>query len=636
MGKKKKPVGIVGQFNKHIRGFGFVKLHNEATNTDEEIFIGKRNTKGAMNGDIVQVDLLPEYLWEERPEGIITAIVERAITTVVGTLEEHRGFGFVVSEEKDVKDDIFISKDNMGGAKNGDKVLAKIIAYPEKKQKAEGIIEEIIAKGSDPEGSIKALIRGKGIKEEFPEDVMEEAVNLPALDLEGRLDLREKTVFTIDGKDSKDFDDAVSIELTEEGNFLLGVHIADVTYYVTEGSELDREALKRGTSIYLPGKVIPMLPAELSNGLCSLNPGEDRLTITCLMEINHQGEIVSHDIRPSVINSKERLVYDDVSDILEKKDGALIEKYGHIYEDLLLMEKLTYILREKRGGLDFELAEAKITLDENMEPVAIEAEERRIANILIEEFMLAANRTVAEHFYWMGVPFVYRVHEKPDFDKMLELKAFLAMFGIPLKGKMDNVHPNTLSKIMEEHDQNIIKTVILRSMKKAFYSTDCSGHFGLAYEYYCHFTSPIRRYPDLMIHRIIKKIISGQSLEGYEAKAEEAAKNSSDTEKRAQELERDVEKIKKAEYILKFKNRKFEGIISGVTEYGIYVELDNTVEGMVRLESLRDDFYVYDPKRYRVVGERRKKVYALGQKVVIRVLGANPGARQIDFAMVEM
>lgn len=639
MSKKKKTI-ISGQFNKHIRGFGFVKI-----NDTDEIYIAKANTKGAMNGDIVQVDLLPDYLWEERPEGIITNVLERAVKTLVGTFEDHKTYGFVVSDEKAIKDDIFIKGENIGRARDKDKVLVEITKYPEKKNKAEGKIVEIVAKASDSEGQIKALVRAKGIKEEFSEEVLKEAQSFAEPgdeEAKGREDYRNMMVFTIDGADSKDFDDAVSIEKTKDGGYLLYVHIADVTHYVKEGGALDLEALKRGNSIYLPNKVIPMLPKELSNGICSLNPGVDRLTITCIMEINAHGEIVAHDIKKSIVNSKFRLVYNDVSDILEKKNESLIKKYADIYEDLLLMEELTKILRKKRkeiGGLDFDLPEAKISLDKNNKPVKVELEDRRIANILIEEFMLAANRTIAEHFYWMNVPFVYRVHEKPDQDRMLELKSFLAMFGIGLKGKTDNIHPNTLSKIMDdisgEECETIINTVILRSMKKAFYATECMGHFGLAYPYYCHFTSPIRRYPDLMIHRIIKKIIDGEDVARFASICEEAAKQSSDTEKKAQELERDVEKMFKAEYILNFKNRKFEGVISGVTEYGVYVELENTIEGMARLDSFKDDFYIYDPKRYRVIGENTRNVYALGQKVLIRVKGASPAARQIDFDIIK-
>ncbi|MCQ2550767.1 MAG: ribonuclease R [Clostridia bacterium] len=618
---KKKTRALSGQFNKHTRGFGFVRTE------DFEVYIAKENTLGAMNKDMVSIDLFPEYLWQDRPEGIVTSILSRASKEVVGTLQGHRGFAFVIPDERDVKEDIFVKKENMGLAKAGDKVLVKITNYPSRKTKAEGVVTEVIARAKDDQGEEKALIRAKGLKEKFPKEVLREARNLKEMDLEGRVDYRKDNVFTIDGADSKDFDDAVSIKKNEEGNYLLYVHIADVTYYVEDGSALDTEAFKRGTSVYLPDKVIPMLPEELSNGICSLNPGVDRLTITCLMEIDSTGKILSHDIHNSVVNSKRRLVYNEISDVLEKKDPIGFED---VYDDLLLMEELTYILRKSRAGLDFELPESKITMEDG-KVVSVDVVERRIANILIEEFMLAANRTIAEHFYWMNVPFVYRVHEKPDMEKMVELKAFLAMFGIPLKGKMDNIHPSTLAKILEDYDVSIIKTVILRSMQKAYYSTDCIGHFGLAYPYYCHFTSPIRRYPDLMIHRIIKKALLGEDLSSFEAKAQAAAEQSSKMEKVALELERDVEKIKKAQYILNFKNRKFEGVISGVTEYGIYVELENTIEGMVRMDSLKDDFYIYDPKRYRAIGERTRKVYALGQRVLIRVKGANPKARQIDF-----
>lgn len=632
---------LTGQFNKHIRGFGFVKTGLEEL---PEIFIGKESVKGAMNGDLVAVDLLPEYLWDERPSGIITKIIERATTNVVGTLQARKGFGFVVPDEKAVKDDIFVKKENFAGAENGDKVVVKITAYPTKKSKAEGIITQIVARKNDPEAVIKAMIKAKGLTEEFPREVLAQAKMIQDIsprELEGRVDLRDKEIVTIDGPHSKDLDDAVSVEMTQSGNYLLGVHIADVSHYVTEDSPLDLEALKRGNSVYLINKVIPMLPPKLSNGICSLNPGVDRLTLTCQMEINHKGEIINHEIFPSVINSKARLVYDDVSDILERDDQNLMKDYPH----LLLMKQLTNILRKRRkaqGGLDFDLPEAEILLDEQNAPIGVQVVERRIANIIIEEFMLAANRTIAEHFYWLGVPFVFRTHERPDRDKMTQLKVFLRMFGLNLKGKADDIYPSALKDIMEQVNgqscETIINTVILKSMKKAFYSTQCDGHFGLSYQYYCHFTSPIRRYPDLIIHRIIKKVLAGEmdqkAVDNFEKKTIDAAQISSDTEKKAMELERDVEKYKKAEYIKNFVGRKYTGVISGVTEFGVYVQLENTIEGMARLDSFRDDYYIYDAKRYRIIGETTNNVYALGQKVVIKVKGATPEAGQIDFEIV--
>lgn len=458
--------------------------------------------------------------------------------------------------------------------------------------------------------------------------------------------MRDRTIITIDGASAKDLDDGVSVEKLENGNFLLGVHIADVSHYVHADGNLDKEALKRGNSVYLLTRVVPMLPKVLSNGICSLNPLVDRLTLSCEMEIDGQGNVVRHEIFESIINSKARMVYDDVSDILENEDEELVKKYAFIYEDLLLMGQLAEILRAKRkekGSLDFDFDEAEILLDENEVPVEIGISERRTANRLIEEFMLAANQTVAEHFFWMEYPFVYRVHEKPDTEKIAALKAFLASFGINLPGNPDNIHPKMLGEILEqvagEPYENIVSTVILRSMKKAFYSTECEGHFGLAFKYYCHFTSPIRRYPDLMIHRIIKASITGQAgekaLQKFKTDAEIAAENSSLTERKAQEMEREVVKMKKAQYMEGRVGEIYDGVISGVTNFGIYVELPNTVEGMVRLDSLKDDFYDFEEGKYRVIGRQTRKIYALGDRVRIVVLRASREERQIDFAMVK-
>ena len=624
---KRKSEIYTGIIEKHARGFGFVRQED-----DEDIFVGPSNMGGAMNGDLVEVDLLPPYLWNKSKEGIVTKVLERNYTEVIGTFQKNKKFGFVIPDDKKNPDDIFIKKDFFRNAQNGDKVVAKIIKYPDKYGKAEGRITEIVAKRGEVGGDISALIRTKGLFETFPSRVNAEAKYLSKQgilpeELEGRLDLRDKKIFTIDGPTAKDLDDAVSIEILENGNYLLGVHIADVSHYVKEDSNLDREALKRGTSVYLVNRVVPMLPKVLSNGICSLNPDEDRLTLSCVMEIDDSGQVVNHTIEKSVINSCARLVYDDVSDILEHDDPVQSEKLNEILAEIKMMGDLAEILRNKRkhqGSLDFDLDEAVIEVDEYENPIRIEVEERRTANRLIEEFMLIANETVAEHFFWMEIPFVYRIHEKPDVEKMTELRNYLANFNIAFRGNPDNVHPKMLSTIIEnlagEPYEAIGNRVILRTMKKAYYGTSCDGHFGLAFKYYCHFTSPIRRYPDLIIHRMIKAVIEGEMTDSkiakYRVDTEVAADQSSITERQAQELEREVEKLKKCQYMKQHIGDEFDGIVSGVTDFGVYVELPNTIEGMAFARDL-------------------DRPYQLGQKVRIKVLDARPEDRQIDFRILK-
>lgn len=643
---KTKASAAIGVLDKNKSGFGFVRQEEGG-----DIFIRKNNMGGAMNGDMVQVDLLPEHLWTKSKEGIIDKVLERATVEVVGTFQKNKQYGFVVPDDRKNSDDVFIRRSDFQNAQNGDKVVAKLTKYPDKEVSAEGKITEVISKLGEPGGEIKALIRSHGLFETFPSRVNAEAkakskVGIREEDISNRRDLRQKKIITIDGATAKDLDDGVSAEKLDNGNYLLGVHIADVSHYVEADGYLDAEALKRGNSVYLISRVVPMLPKVLSNGICSLNPKEDRLTLSCDMEIDHKGNIVDHQIYESIINSKARMTYDDVSDILENQDKQLIKKYKEIYEELVLMGQLSEILRHKRkekGSLDFDFDEAEILLDDDEVPVDIGIEERRLANRMIEEFMLAANMTVAEHFFWMEYPFVYRVHEKPDTDRIVELKAFLAGFGINFPGNPDNVHPKALNDILMEIEgkpyENIVSTVMLRSMKKAFYSTSCEGHFGLSFKYYCHFTSPIRRYPDLMIHRIIKSSISGKAdgklLKKYKKDAELAAETASLTERKAQEMEREVEKMKKAQYMKEKVGEVFDGVISGVTNFGIYVQLPDTVEGMVRLDSLKDDFYDYEEGKYRVIGRQTRKIYALGDTVTVEVMGASPEERQIDFAILK-
>lgn len=629
--------------SKHKRGFGFVRTEDG----EGDIYISARSIHGAMDGDRVLVDLIPQALWGSSREGIIIKILQRNTEEVAGTFEKSKKFGFVIPDGKKGGEDIFVRKKDFSGAQRGDKVLVRITKYPDKENSAEGKIVEIISRNGQAGGDIKALARSYGLRETFPSRANAEAKavsreGIHSRDLEGRRDLRNKTIITIDGADSKDFDDAVSVEMLPGGNYLLGVHIADVSHYVAEDGYLDREALKRGNSVYLIDQVIPMLPKSLSNGICSLNPDEDRLTLSVDMEVTPQGEVVSHDIYESVIHSKERMVYSEVSDMLEKKDDSLVKKYRDIFEDLLIMNKLAGILREKRearGSLDFDFDEAYIRLDSSGAAVSVDIAERRTANKLIEEFMLLANQTVAEHFFWMEVPFIYRVHEAPTLRKMEEFRTFLRGFGLSVKGTAGSVHPRTLNEILKSVEgksyENVVNTVMLRSMQKAYYGTECDGHFGLALNYYCHFTSPIRRYPDLFIHRVIKACLHGtldaDSMEHFRKKAQEAADTASATERTAIELEREVEKMKKAEYMADRIGARYDGIISGVTGFGIYVQLENTVEGMIRLDTLLDDYYIHEPEKYRLIGERTGRVYGLGQSVRIQVDSVDIENREINF-----
>lgn len=647
MAKKAKRIIIKGILTKHRKGFGFVT----SDDCKQDIFISAGSMNGAMNGDEVEVDLIPEFFWRESPEGIITKVTKRSTVEVVGTFEKSKQFGFVVPESKKQKDDIFIRKRNFSGAQRGDKVIVQIIKYPDKENSAEGKITEIISRFGQPGGDIKAIARTYGMRETFPSRVNAEAKAMKRQgireeDLTYRRDIRDKKTFTIDGADSKDFDDAVSIERLENGNFLLGVHIADVTHYVKDGGALDKEALKRGTSVYLLDQVIPMLPKALSNDICSLNPHEDRLTLSVDMEVTPDGNVVNHEIYESVINSHERLIYDDVSQLLENNDEGIAARYSDIKEELFMMNELALVLRKNRfnrGSLDFDLDESYIRLDDRGVPVSVEIASRRTANKLIEEFMLLANETVAEHFYWMEMPFVYRVHEKPEAEKIEKLRVFLRSFGITLRGNADSIHPKAISSVLEQvqgkSNENVVNSVTLRSMQKAFYSTSCEGHFGLALKYYSHFTSPIRRYPDLMIHRIIKSVIkygvTSKGIKYFRKTAAAAAELSSEAERKAIEAEREVDKLKKAEYMSYHIGEEFDGIISGVTNFGIYVQLENTIEGLIKVESLYDDYYDYIPEKYSLIGRRTNKVYKLGDKIKIFVDDVNRDRSEINFQLAD-
>ncbi len=645
-GYNKKNNYITGQFLSSARGFGFVEVED----MEDDIYIPEDYVGDALHSDTVEVELLPDNGGKRR-EGRIRNIIARGFEEVVGTYQGQQTYGFVIPDNNRIQKDIFIPIEHHGAAVTGDKVVVKITDYGStvKRKKPEGKVIEVIGNIHDPGVDILSIVRGYDIPYEFPEKVINQANRCPETvseaDMYGRQDLRDVTMVTIDGEDAKDLDDAVSLTVDEKGLFHLGVHIADVSNYVQESSALDREALKRGTSVYLVDRVIPMLPHRLSNGICSLNHGEDRLTLSCIMTIDAGGNIVDHDIVESVINVNERMSYTDVAKILEDNDEETIERYKELVPMFRQMAELSSILRKKRqakGSIDFDFPESKIILDDEGNPIDIVPHERNTATKLIEDFMLAANETVAEHFFYMQSPFVYRVHQQPDPDKIAALSSFINNFGYHIRTRRDEgVRPKEIQKLLDSiegsKEEAVISRMTLRSMMQAKYSTECTGHFGLAFDYYCHFTSPIRRYPDLQIHRIIKDYLrermTERKLSHYEEILDEVAKHSSETERRAEEAERETDKMKKAQYMERHVGERFEGVISGVTSYGFFVELYNSCEGMVRAADMDDDFYVYDEAGMRLVGERSGKVFSLGQKVMIKVAGADRLTKTIDFRL---
>ncbi len=647
-GKKNNKEYIVGQFIANARGFGFVEVEGQ----DEDIFIPEDYVHGAFHTDTVEVELLPDSQGQRR-EGRIRNILVRGIEEVVGTYQGEKNYGFVVPDNGKITSDIFIPIEHHGAAVTGDKVVVKITDYGDvlKRRKPEGKVKEVIGNINDPGVDILSIVMGYDIPYEFPEKVINQANKCPdqiiEADFYGRRDFRDVTMVTIDGEDAKDLDDAVSLHIDEEGLYHLGVHIADVSNYVQESSALDREALKRGTSVYLVDRVIPMLPHRLSNGICSLNHGEDRLALSCLMTIDKNGGVIDHEICESVINVNERMNYTDVAKILEDEDQETIDRYEDLVPMFRQMAELSSILRkkrEKKGAIDFDFPESKIILDKDGNPTDIVPHERNTATKLIEDFMLTANQTVAEHFFFMERPFVYRVHEQPDPEKIATLASFVNHLGHHMHVKKDgDVRPKELQKLLKgiegSKEEAVISRMALRSMMQAKYSTECTGHFGLAFDYYCHFTSPIRRYPDLQIHRIIKDHLRGRMTEAkaghYSEILDEVAKHSSETERRAEEAERETDKLKKAQYMENHVGEKFEGIVSGVTAWGLFVELENSCEGMIRAASMEDDFYVYDEQNMKLVGERYHKEYTLGQRVMIRVVGADRLTKAIDFKLVD-
>ena len=644
-GKYSKGKGklLAGVFTAHAKGFGFVTVEG----MEEDIFIGEDNTHGAMHQDTVQVMVKPGISGKRR-EGVVTKILSRGTVKLVGIYQESKNYGFVIPDNERFIRDIFIPKEESKGAMNGHKVVVELTDYGTERKNPEGKVVEILGHISDPGTDVLSIVKGYDLPTEFPEKVMNQAEKVPdaisEADMAGRMDLRNLQMVTIDGEDAKDLDDAVS--LTREGeNYVLGVHIADVANYVQERSALDREALNRGTSVYLVDRVIPMLPRRLSNGICSLNAGEDRLAMSCIMTVDKKGTVIDHVITESVIHVDQRMSYTGVQKILDGDEAALAE-YEVLIPMIRDMKELADLLRakrKKRGSIDFDFPETKVILDEQGKPVDIRPYDRNAATKIIEDFMLIANETVAEDYFWQEVPFLYRTHDNPDPDRMRKLATFINNFGYSIRLKDDEVHPKELQKLLAKLDgtpeEDLISRLTLRSMKRARYTTDCTGHFGLAAKYYCHFTSPIRRYPDLQIHRIIKDCLRGRMNEEkrqhYEAILTEVAKQSSERERKADEAERETIKLKKVEYMSQHLWEVYEGVISGVTAWGIYVELPNTVEGLVRAASLQGDYFEYNENEYAMVGTHTGKAYKLGEKIRVQVVAADKMTRTIDFELAE-
>lgn len=638
---KAETFALVGVFSGHSRGFGFVAIEGK----EEDVFIPADKTGGALHGDKVQIVIDSERRGG-RPEGTVVRILEHANETLVGTYQKGKGYGFVVPDNQKISKDIFIPQGCAQGAVSGHKVMVKIKDFGEKKgKKPEGVITEILGHIHDPGVDILSIVRAYDLPEEFPGAVKTQLKQIPDEVTKdswaGRKDLRDLPTVTIDGEEAKDLDDAISIERAGEG-YLLGVHIADVSHYVQEHTPLDEEALKRGTSVYLVDRVIPMLPHKLSNGICSLNEGEDRLALSCLMEIDSQGNVTGHEIAETVIRSDRRMTYTAVNAIVTDHDPQVTAEYAEFAEMFLLMKELADILRKKRharGSIDFDFPESKILLDEKGKPTEIKAYERNAATRIIEDFMLLANETVAEDYFWQELPFLYRTHDKPDEDRMKRLGTFINNFGYVLRMPGGQVYPKEIQKLLDKvegtPEELLISRLTLRSMKQAKYTIENTGHFGLAARYYTHFTSPIRRYPDLQIHRIIKEALhgglTGKRISHYEKILPKVAVQTSALERRADEAERETDKLKKVQYMEQFIGQEFEGVISGVTSWGFYVELPNTVEGLVHISELRDDYYVFLEERYELCGEMTGKTYKLGQTIRVQVTGCDRFSKTIDF-----
>lgn len=639
---------ILGRIQMHNKGFAFLLPEEEGV---EDIYINPSDLNSAMNGDKVLVRREKQSFAGDRAEGVVLRILERAITQVVGTYDDNKNFGFVIPDDKRIPHDIFIPKGKANGAIDGHKVIAQITKYPEAWSSAEAEITEILGHKNDPGIDIISIIYKHGITIDFPDDVLQQASEIPdeisPEELEDRIDRRNEQIVTIDGADAKDLDDAISVKKLDNGNYQLGVYIADVSYYIDKGSPMDEEAYERGTSVYLVDRVIPMIPHRLSNGICSLNPQVDRLTIGCEMEITTSGEVVEHEFFPAVINSTERMTYTDVNKILVDQDKELREKYAELVPMFEQMEKLAAILRGKRkgrGAIDFDFKEAQVLVDDEGKAKDVVLRERSVGERLIEEFMLAANETVAEHFHWLDVPFIHRIHEDPDEGKLESFFEFLAGLGISVKGTANEIHPQALQKVLDkikdEPEEMIVSKLMLRSMKQAKYAPESVGHFGLATDFYTHFTSPIRRYPDLIVHRLIRtylfeKKMDRKTIADWREALPEIAKHTSEMERRAVDTERETDDLKKAEYMEDKIGEEFTGVISSVTNFGLFVELENTVEGLVHVSYLTDDYYHYDDRTHALIGEHTAKIYRVGDEVKVKVAQVNLDERAVDFELLE-
>ena len=646
--KKKSKVYLKGKFRANSKGYGFVEFEEGR----EDVFIPSTYTNGALNEDEVEIELIRPKEGTKRAEGKIRKILKREKSRVVGLFQQNRNFGFVVPDDKRFGTDIFINKKKTLNAKNNDKVVVEILKYPEKGKNAEGKVVEIIGNINDAGVDMLSVIEEYELPHIFPAEVQAEAMHMPKTidekDIGLRRDLRGDIIFTIDGEDAKDLDDAVCVKKLENGNYSLDVHIADVSNYVKEGTMLDNEAVFRGTSVYMFDRVIPMLPVELSNGICSLNQGENRFALSCSMEINKEGKVISSDVYKSVIKVTERMSYTDVNKIINNVDEKVLKRYEPYIDNFKLMEELAWVLKKRRlkdGYLNLDIPESKIVLDENGKCIDVKKYETTFANEIIEQFMLTANETIAEKFYWLEAPFIYRVHEEPDLDKVRETNRFLNNIGYSIKIGRDKIKPKAFSDVLEKikgtEYEKVFSVLILRTLKVARYESENKGHFGIASNYYCHFTSPIRRYPDLFIHRVISEYIekgynlSEERIEKLQNDAKKYSISSSDAEKRATMAERDAEDIKKAEFMRDKIGEVYEGIISSVTSFGIFVELDNTVEGIIRFENMGNEYYDYDETNKKLIGNVTKKVFKIGDKVRIRVIEASKELRKVAFEIYD-
>lgn len=636
---------VRGKFIGNTNGYGFV----ECEQLEGDIFIPEKSVNGAFHGDTVLCRIIASVEGDRRAEGSIVRVIERGMTTIVGTFSQSRNYGFVIPDNLKFAKDIYISKENSKGLVDGHKVVVKILTYGNRDKNPEGEVIEILGHRNDPGVDILSIVLSHQLPTEFPPEVVEQCKSIPEQvieeEIKNRLDYREKITVTIDGEDAKDLDDAITLE-KQEGFYELGVHIADVSHYVTEGSPLDQEAYKRGTSVYLIDRVIPMLPHQLSNGICSLNAGTDRLALSCIMKVDMQGKVFDYQICETVIHVDRRMSYTSVRKILIDKDEKERQEYEEfipLFENMLELSAVLRERRKERGSIDFDFPETKITLDENGWPIKIMPYERNAAHKMIEDFMLLANETIAENYYWQDIPFLYRTHEKPDEEKIHKLKVLIQNFGYFLKSNHSEIHPKEIQKLLARiegsPEEPFISRIALRSMKQARYSAECIGHFGLSAKYYSHFTSPIRRYPDLQIHRIIKEMIHGEMnekrLEHYRTLLPKVAESTSKTERTAEEAEREVEKRKMTLYMSERIGQIYDGIISGMTGWGMYVQLDNTIEGMIPLAQMEDDFYFYDEEKYVMIGECYHREFRMGQKVKIRVLSVDEWQNTIDFELYE-